>query len=237
MKQNFADELNRDDDNLHAEIFDLDLPPLPPREPEIKEVIPDGALVPAERGWLYRQFELTSVGVQIDENTREEDWVDLGNALFKLESASQWLIGDWLNFGERKYKKTYKEIAKKTGYDENSLYQFVWVCRKFDFSIRIENLFFGHHQLVAGKPREEALYWLERAAVGKWTISQMRKEMKPKPPTPPTPEQITMSEIRDQTSDFMGRVAKVRHDPALRRELRDLLEGALRMLDVWDEGG
>src|SRR3990172_3948456 len=130
MKQNFAEELNRDDD-IHAEIFDLDLPPLPKPQQQIVEVIPDGAIVPSERGWLYRQFELTPVGVQIDEDTTEEQWNDLGGALFRMDSAMQWLIGDWLRFGERKYKKTYKEIAKRTGYDENSLYQFVWVCRKF----------------------------------------------------------------------------------------------------------
>lgn len=50
-------------------------------------------------------------------------------------------------------------------------------------------------------------------------------------------EQITTMEIRGMVTGLTERVGKVRGDSECRRELRDLLESALRMLDGWDKLG
>lgn len=187
-------------------------------------------------------FTLTRTGLQINGEFEEKDWSAALDTVGKFGQSVQWILGDLLNIGgEREYKTDYQLVAEKTGYEVPSLRNFVYVCANVELSRRRDKLKFGHHQEVAKLLPSEQDYWLKKAETEKLSISQMRKDidvwLNGAPTPPPTPEQITVSEIRGQTSDFIGRVAKVRHDPALRRELRDLLEGALRMIDAWDEEG
>lgn len=253
--QNYAEELNRDDD-IHSEIFELDLPPLPTRVSEVIEVIPDGAIVPAGHGWIYRQFELTPVGVQIAEGTSEDEWLDLGGALFKLGSAIQWLLGDWLAFGEREYNKTYQQFAEWTGYEVKTLYQYGWVANSVDFSVRTEKLSFTHHQLVASLRLEDdtidverQLYWLKKAEVGKWTISQLRKEMRDDPPAlPPTAHKKLVDYLYKSNSDaieLMDKAMESAVDRRARQEVLNLLRDQQaflksreeRWLELWNKEG
>ena len=63
-----------------------------------------------------------------------------------------WAIGDWLNYGERSYGEMYKPAADVTGYSEETCRKAKWVSSQYETGIRIPNLSFGHHRIVAALP-------------------------------------------------------------------------------------
>ncbi len=152
----------------------------------------ENALVPTGDGAIqFGAFFLTRRGIQSAEKVDVNEWTRLGSVLFRLEQSIQWLIGDWILYGEYAYGKTYEQIAQETGYEKTSLYQYKYVSEKVDFSIRIENLSFGHHQLVAGKSKQEQATWLQRAETEKWSVARLRAEINAMPSLPATLRPLT----------------------------------------------
>ena len=123
-------------------------------------------------------FTLTRVGLTVASAATYEEWDKVGTMLRRLDASIQWLIGDWMAFGERQYNKTYAQVAEATGYEEKTLYQYAWVASKVNFSVRTEKLSFTHHQLVAHLATEEQQRWLEWAVENKVSVAQMRKAMR-----------------------------------------------------------
>lgn len=156
---------------------------IPTKQHLVADALPDGAIVPQGDGtFIVGEFTLTPVGVQIPEGVTSDAWGQLGDVLFRLNGSIQWLIGDWLNYGQRAWGKTYETIAEATGYEVSTLYNLAMVSAKVHFSLRNEKLSFTHHMLVASKTIEEQHYWLERAANERWSSAQLRAAMKA--PTP-----------------------------------------------------
>jgi len=151
--------------------------------------LPDDALVPADDGTMtFRGFTLTATGLVPNEDASPESWDQVGDLLFRLEGALQWLIGDWLVGMERRYGVTYQQVAEKVGRDKDTLYNYVWVASRIEISRRREILFFGHHQSVAGLPPDEQDQWLDMAEVEGWSISRLRKAIRDDRPTLPKPQ-------------------------------------------------
>lgn len=214
QQRNFAgaldDSLKPNASTFGSDVFQFDLPPLPASqtaEPQVIEVVPDGAIVPQGDGTFHTgDFTLTPVGVQIPDGTSADSWSALGDVLFQLGGAIQWLIGDWLNYGTRAWGKTYEEVASATGYEVPTLYNLAFVCSKVHFSLRNEKLSFAHHMLVAGKQPVMQQYWLRKAADEGWTVAQMRRLMKETPPTLSTgsvPKILTVKEKSNELRQFV----------------------------------
>lgn len=152
----------------------------------------ENALVPTGDGAIqFGAFRLTRRGISSAVAVDVSEWQRLGSVLFRLEQSIQWLIGDWILYGEHTYGRTYEQIASETGYEKTSLYQYKYVAEKVDFSIRIENLSFGHHQLVAGKSKDEQRHWLELAEREGWSVARLRAEINALPSLPPTVRPLT----------------------------------------------
>lgn len=135
----------------------------------------------SSKGIRVGAFVWTSVGLQVDGQIKREDWEETGRLLRRLDISLQWLIGDWvvaaaeLTYGDR------QEFAESIGFSTKSLYEFSYVASKVDFSIRMENLDFGHHQVVAGMTQDRQVYWLKRASEGddgkRWSVARLRQEI------------------------------------------------------------
>lgn len=134
------------------------------------------------------EFRMTGVGIDPEFRVLSRDkWKQLGDLLFRFERSIQWLIGDWLAYGEENKWGEHEKIAKEMGYAKVTLFDYKYVASSVPFLVRQENLSFGHHKLVAGKDPEEQQYWLEKASNGDydeerktskpWSISRLRKEM------------------------------------------------------------
>ncbi len=139
-------------------------------------------------------YEYRLTGMGLDPAAMPSDksnWQQLGQLLFRFDRSIQWLIGDWLLQGEQNNWGKHEEIADEMGYAVKTLYDYRYVARNVDFSVRTENLSFGHHKLVAQLPPAEQKYWLEQASQGDfdagthlsrpWSINRLRKEISAPP--------------------------------------------------------
>lgn len=130
------------------------------------------------------RFRLTSVGIDLHEDIKHEEYEQLGRALLQMGSVVQWCLGDWLAYGEdRQWKTTYETIAQEFGYQVDTLYIYAWLSRHVKILIRNQDLSPSHHRLIAKFDDEKTQrWWLEWAATannGKpVSISQMRQAIK-----------------------------------------------------------
>lgn len=148
----------------------------------------DGVAIAGDGSLVAFDYRLTGIG--LDPNARSSqraDWERLGQLLFRFDRSMQWLIGDWLLQGEDNKWGKHEAIAAELGLQVKTLYDYRYVARHVEFSVRTEKLSFGHHKLVAQLEPSLQRRWLERAAAGDrdsasgnsrpWSISRLRKEM------------------------------------------------------------
>jgi hypothetical protein len=140
------------------------------------------ALVREDDGtYKYKRFRLSPMGLTLPKDMTRDEYKDMGEILLSLDSALTWALGDWLAFGEDKqWGETYQQIAEEFGYDVDTLYDYSWVCRKVEISIRSRDLSFAHHRLIAPMEKENQLWWLQQASEQKPrpTVAQMRLAIK-----------------------------------------------------------
>jgi hypothetical protein len=128
-------------------------------------------------------FVVTPVGLQVtDQDVPFEVWEAYGYGLRRVEAAIQWVIGDWLNYGETVYGETYaKALEYWPEYGYQSLNQYKWVASKVQFILRNINLSWSHHYAVARLDPPAQKYWLEQAKKRDWSVSDMRGAMRRNP--------------------------------------------------------
>ena len=130
------------------------------------------------------KFTLTPRGLIVTEGATFEEWLEVGGVLRRLDTSLQWLIGDWMNYGERVWGQTYQQVAALTGYTYQTLREYSYVARSVDLSIRIDKLSFAHHQIVASFEPDAQRQWLDYATAHSLSIAQMRNAVSGRPPTP-----------------------------------------------------
>jgi hypothetical protein len=106
------------------------------------------------------------------------EWIAAGRRLGAIGRGSQWWIGDWLLFGAAKFGERYVEASRVTGYDPKSLRNMRYVASRFPVSLRRDDLEWSHHALLAAFEPEKQKSWLERAAVDRLSVSDLRCELK-----------------------------------------------------------
>jgi len=106
----------------------------------------------------------------------EEEWLETGQVLRRMNGAVQWWIGDWwkasIRYGEG------EALAEATDFSYATCKQYGWVAEAYEKSIRIDNLDFKHHLIALSAPESERMDWLERAAEEKWSTGKLRKEIR-----------------------------------------------------------
>jgi N6-adenosine-specific RNA methylase IME4 len=100
-------------------------------------------------------FRPTLTGLIVTGEPTYETWKNYGKKLHFIEGAIQWLIGDWLNFGERKYGETYSQ-ALEAGASVQTWMNCKYVAGRFETYRRREVLSFSHHSEVAALDQETA---------------------------------------------------------------------------------
>lgn len=106
-----------------------------------------------------------------------DDWQARGEALSKGASDHQWEIAEWIARGDRSFRSQAYDVAEAlTGYSRATLQQWASVYR--GCFIRIKELSFGHHQVVAALPAELQRQALEYALANKLSVAQLRREIK-----------------------------------------------------------
>lgn len=112
---------------------------------------------------LAPKCEFRKNGLIINNDMKFNDWIKLGGKLRTMNGAIHFWIGDWLNFGERKYGETYSQAMSETDYKYQTLANDKWVARKIAISRRRESLSFDHHAIVAEFEPEDQEMLLDKA--------------------------------------------------------------------------
>lgn len=139
------------------------------RESEVVSAAPAGLTVGS--------FRMTRSGLVIAEEVDFEEWEAFGKYLAFAVGAVQLWIGDWLNFGERRWGERYSQVMDETGLSYKSLANASYVARQVDVSRRRENLSFGHHEAVAALEPEAQDRLLGLADAHGWTRSELRRQV------------------------------------------------------------
>lgn len=106
------------------------------------------------------------------------EWAAAGRRLGAMGRCCQWTIGDWIRYGHAKFGERYAPAAKITGYDVQTLMNMVHVASRFEISRRRKNLSWSHHETVASLEIDQQEYWLDRAIAEKFSIADLRTEVK-----------------------------------------------------------
>jgi len=114
---------------------------------------------------MVHDFQFTPKGLIAPRDMDHASWQQVGDLLFKLEGSLQWLIGDWLVYGEDLKYGDIPKFAAMMGKDEKTLRNYMSVSRAVELSRRRDNLSFGHHEavtkLLPGEQTEALIYAAE----------------------------------------------------------------------------
>ena len=128
------------------------------------------------RAISHGPFRATATGLIVTEDdVPYELWEAYGGAIRRVGEAVQWIIGDWLNYGERKYGEEYSQVLDERGHE--SLAQCKWVASAVDPSTRVLGLSWSHHREVAKLEPEEQEHWLSEAERQGYSVRGLREAM------------------------------------------------------------
>lgn len=164
----------------------------------------------------FGAFKLTATGLEIGDAPQQKDWEEIGQFLFQVELGIQWLIGDWLMYGEQVKWGEIEHIATSLGRDRNTLYGYVSVCRAINMLRRRNILSFGHHREVMSLPvdeQEAALNYAEQQGVSvadfrKWLRQSDTRSVKRLTDYQATPEE-QRSQVYEQ---YRNEIERFLHD-------------------------
>lgn len=120
----------------------------------------------------------TPVSWEAPENLGFEEWEALGGVMSKVEGAVHWWIGDWLNYGKRRWADEYDEAERETGFSYTTLKQDAWVAGAVKVCNRLHTLSWSHHREVARLEPQEQDYWLAMTEQNNWTRYELRRQIR-----------------------------------------------------------
>lgn len=146
---------------------------------------------------------MTRTGIQFSDDVNEDDYREIGRFLLQIGSSIQWLIGDWLAFGEeRQWGETYRNVADEFGYEIATLWDYASVSRQVKPSVRTEELSHAHHRLLRSMNEDSQSEWLKQAVEKNWTVSELREAIK---------QSRRSTEEKERKQRATDLVAKIKH--------------------------
>ncbi len=124
------------------------------------------------------QLLMTGVGLRIPADLTFEDWERAGHRLSGVVNSSLWCLGDWLVYGKKHYTDRYMRAVRAAGLQYQTLRNYAWVSRRFEWHRRRPLLTFQHHAEVASMPPDQQDAWLEQAEQKVWTTKQLRTHIR-----------------------------------------------------------
>jgi len=130
------------------------------------------------------KFSLTESGLEVMGKPDFEETMEYLQSLKILDSVSrQFAIGDGIVylFDNHGQHGRWDLIQKIWPDDEvNTLRAYEYVSRNIEFDIRISNLGWTKHQVIASLSKDKQRYWLEQTANNKWSVATLRQKLSEK---------------------------------------------------------
>jgi hypothetical protein len=156
--------------------------------------------------------QFTPISLTLPEDLEYDHWERIGRQLQLADMAVQWWIGDWLNFGERKYGEKYAQAIEETGRAMQTLKNYAYVARQIETSRRRDVVDFSTHAEVASLEPEDQERVLAKAAKEHQSRNTVRREAekikRAKKPKPNETDYVLPKEARECLDDYIGELAK-----------------------------
>jgi hypothetical protein len=127
---------------------------------------------------LLRRARTTAVAWLGHAELTVDEWQRFGPRIGLLSKSTNWWLGDWVRFGQRRYDQRYRAAAELTGYDEQTLMNLAYVANRFAISRRRETLSWSHHAEVAKLESESQDFWLNRAEQDQLSVRKLRTQIR-----------------------------------------------------------
>ena len=119
-------------------------------------------------------FTIQKNGIVFHGELTKEEWHDLGNKLAYVAKSIGFIIGDWINYGEKLWGEMYVEAIQQTKLDYQTLRDFAYIARRVELSLRNDKLDFNHHRVVAKLEPEDQQQWLAVAQKNDLSVRRLR---------------------------------------------------------------
>ncbi len=107
------------------------------------------------------------------------EWEQAGLKLGGVSRSTSWWVGDWVRFGQRRYRgDSYRYASRVTGYDEKTLRNYAYVANRYDQSRRRHTLTWSHHAELAKLDPIDQEHWLNEAQARKLTVAALRETLR-----------------------------------------------------------
>lgn len=133
-----------------------------------------------EQGAFELYAQTTEDSLTLSPETPLEAWAQIGATLGRMGRGVKWYIGDWLRIGEHLYGEKYAQAMEATGFEYQTLVNMHHICSRIAPDTRRgRELSYAHHAEVARfETAEEQAAWLQRAIDNKWTVKELRDQIK-----------------------------------------------------------
>lgn len=121
--------------------------------------------------------KMTAVSLELPSAMEYEEWSPAIVKLAQIHDASNFWIGDALNFGEGHYGEMYSQAASETGIREDRLVILKYVSLHVIPASRIKEATWSHHREVASLEPEKQTEWLEKSVKNNWTVRELKEAM------------------------------------------------------------
>lgn len=136
------------------------------------------ATLPASNGGEHRAPGSTPVEWTPSEGIDVHGWLLEGHRLGGMTRCSQWWLGDWIRYGTSRWGEKYKQAAKITGYDVQTLRNIAYVAGQVPASRRRDNLSWSHHAEVCALEPADQEMWLDLASNERMSVADLRTELR-----------------------------------------------------------
>lgn len=193
---------------------------------ELKSIDSSSGIVKKEDGTLQvSNIEIHNIGLQFPGQITEEEYQIFGETLLQFNTAFQWIIGDFLAYGVDSNYGMAKDFAERLGVKSDTVNQWTWVCRQVEFSIRIENLSFNHHLLVAKFEPNQQQKLLQEASENRWSFRRLKEEIEGKSTTENTsPIYTRVMKMSDTLTDKKFKNMSPEEQDNMEKSLSDMLK-------------
>lgn len=156
--------------------------------------------------------EFTPVSLTLPPDLTYDHWERIGRQLQLANVAVQWWIGDWLVYGEHRWREKYAQAVQQFGRAEQTLMNYHYVAKAISPSRRREQVDFSTHAEVASLDEEDQERILAKAAKEGSTRKQVRREAeqtrKAKQPMPDADSLVLSKQARQFLDDYMTELAQ-----------------------------
>jgi len=107
---------------------------------------------------LIKGFRVHRVGVEIEAGVAQRTWYEFGKLLQQTDYARDWIVADWLAYGEHSYgDKIYQQAARLLGKSPRTWEDYAYIARNVRTAVRSEILPTLTHKPVARFGKEPNL--------------------------------------------------------------------------------